>query len=64
MTNENQPLHENPLPTLLAAPRRTALLADHDNTIEVLVRLQAPDAPPDLPQRNPLHLSLVIDRPG
>lgn len=64
MTNKNQPLLESPLPTLLATPRRTALLADHHNTIEVLVRLQAPDAPPDLPQRNPLHLSLVIDRSG
>jgi Ca-activated chloride channel family protein len=64
MTNKKHPLHESPLPTLLATPRRTALLADHDNSIEVLVRLQAPDAPPDLAQRNPLHLSLVIDRSG
>jgi len=53
-----------PLPTLLATPRRPALLAEHDNTLEVLVRLQAPDAPAELPQRNPLHLSLVIDRSG
>jgi len=53
-----------PLPTLLATPRRPALLAEHDNTLEVLVRLQAPDAPAELPQRNPLHLALVIDRSG
>jgi Ca-activated chloride channel homolog len=60
-----QSLHNNsPLPTLLATPRRTALLASHDNTLEVLVRIQAPDAPANLPQRNPLNLSLVIDRSG
>jgi Ca-activated chloride channel homolog len=60
-----QSLHNNsPLPTLLATPRRTALLASHDNTLEVLVRIQAPDAPANLPRRNPLNLSLVIDRSG
>ena len=63
MTEWNQPQH-SPLPTLLATPRRTALLASHDNTLEVLVRIQAPDAPTSLPQRNPLNLSLVIDRSG
>ncbi len=63
MTERNQQ-QNNPLPTLLATPRRTALLASHDNTLEVLVRIQAPDAPANLPQRNPLNLSLVIDRSG
>ncbi len=63
MTEQNP--QKNPLlPTLLATPRRPALLAGHDNTLEVLVRVQAPDAPADLPQRNPLNLSLVIDRSG
>jgi Ca-activated chloride channel family protein len=63
MTEQNQ--HKNTsLPTLLATPRRAALLAGHDNTLEVLIRIQAPDAPADLPQRNPLNLSLVIDRSG
>jgi Ca-activated chloride channel family protein len=28
------------------------------------VRIQAPDAPAELPQRTPLHLALVIDRSG
>jgi len=51
-------------PTLILAPRRPALLAGHDNELEVLVRVQAPDAPAELPKRNPLHLSLVIDRSG
>ncbi len=63
MTEQNQQKN-TPLPTLLATPRRPALLADHDNTLEVLVRVQAPDAPANLPQRNPLNLSLVIDRSG
>jgi Ca-activated chloride channel family protein len=62
MTDNNQ--NAAFLPALVVTPRRPALLADHDNTLEVLVRLQAPDAPPDQPQRNPLHLSLVIDRSG
>jgi Ca-activated chloride channel family protein len=51
-------------PTLLVTPRRSALLAGHDNTLDVLVRVQAPDAPPDLPPRNPLNLAVVIDRSG
>ena len=63
MTEQNQQKNTS-LPTLLATPRRPALLAGHDNTLEVLVRIQAPDAPADLPQRNPLNLSLVIDRSG
>ena len=63
MTEQNQQ-QDTSLPTLLATPRRPALLAGHDNTLEVLVRIQAPDAPAELPQRSPLHLSLVIDRSG
>lgn len=62
MTDNNQ--NTSCLPALVVTPRRPALLADHDNTLEVLVRLQAPDAPPGLPPRTPLHLSLVIDRSG
>ena len=30
----------------------------------MLVRVQAPDAPAELPKRNPLHLAHVIDRSG
>ncbi len=51
-------------PTLIITARRPALLAGHDNELDVLVRVQAPDAPAELPARNPLHLSLVIDRSG
>ena len=51
-------------PTMIITPRRPALLAGHDNELDVLVRVQAPDAPAELPKRNPLHLALVIDRSG
>jgi Ca-activated chloride channel family protein len=51
-------------PTLLITPRRAALLAPHDNELDVLVRVQAPQAPAELPKRQPLHLALVIDRSG
>jgi len=61
MTEQTQP---NTLPVLLTTPRRPALLAGHDNTLEVLVRVQAPDAPPEWPGRGPLNLALVIDRSG
>jgi Ca-activated chloride channel family protein len=50
--------------TMIITPRRPALLAGHDNELDLLVRIQAPDAPAELPQRNPLHLALVIDRSG
>jgi Ca-activated chloride channel family protein len=52
------------IPTLLITPHRAALLAGHDNELDVLVRVQAPQAPAGTPSRNPLHLSLVIDRSG
>lgn len=61
--NENQAPHA-PLPQLLVTGRRPALLAGHDNTLDVLVRIQAPDAPLDAPERHPLNLALVIDRSG
>jgi len=51
-------------PAMIITARRPALLAGHDNELDVLVRVQAPDAPAELPKRNPLHLALVIDRSG
>ena len=52
-------------PILRLEPRRTALLAGHPNTLEVLVRVQAPPCParenePSLP----LNLAFVLDRSG
>jgi Ca-activated chloride channel family protein len=52
------------LPQLIVTPRRPALLAKHPNTLDVLVRVQAPDAPPTVAPRHPLHLALVVDRSG
>ncbi|NJK89870.1 MAG: hypothetical protein HC923_11060, partial [Myxococcales bacterium] len=45
-------------------PRRAARLLGHRTTVEVLVRIEAPDAPIELPPRPPLNLALVIDRSG
>lgn len=52
-------------PRLLLTPQRSALLAEHDNDLNVLVRVQAPEMP--LEQRSkrpPLHIALVLDRSG
>lgn len=50
--------------TLLTA-RRNGLRAGQDNTVDVLVRVQAPDAPEDVAAaRPPQALALVIDRSG
>jgi Ca-activated chloride channel family protein len=46
-------------------PRRAGLCAGKDNTVEVLVRIQAPEAPAGHgAQRPPQSLALVIDRSG
>jgi Ca-activated chloride channel family protein len=45
-------------------PRRAALLADHDNTLDVLLLARAPQAPETQPARSPLNLAIVIDRSG
>jgi Ca-activated chloride channel family protein len=46
-------------------PRRAGLCAGQDNVAEILVRIQAPDAPPGhAAQRPPQALALVIDRSG
>ena len=50
---------------ILMTPRRNALRAGHDNTVDVLVRVQAPDAPQrDTAVRPPQAIALVIDRSG
>lgn len=61
---------ESPLPpslstTVLLTPRRTGLRAGQNNTVDVLLRIQAPDLPPgDAAVRPPQALALVIDRSG
>lgn len=51
--------------TVVLTPRRAGLCSGQDNTVEVLVRIQAPDAPAGSgAQRPPQALALVIDRSG
>lgn len=50
-------------PTLLITPRVDAAPAA-GGTLDVLVRVQAPDTPDGAPARAPLRLALVIDRSG
>ena len=47
---------------LQLCPRKSALLLDHDNLLEVLVRVVGPPAPETAPVRKTLNLSLVIDK--
>lgn len=50
---------------LILAPRRAALLAGFDNQLDILVRLQAPDAPLEAKMERPLYgIGLVIDHSG
>jgi len=51
-------------PDLILLPRRSALLAGHRNTLDVLVRIQAPAAPDRDHVRPSLNLAIVIDRSG
>jgi Ca-activated chloride channel family protein len=52
-------------PTVVSTPRRKGLCARRDNTLDVLVRIQAPDAPAGSEARRPPQaLALVIDRSG
>lgn len=59
----NEPLAASTLVTL--TPLRAGLRAQDDNTVDVLLRVQAPDAPPgQVGERPPLAIALVIDRSG
>jgi Ca-activated chloride channel family protein len=50
---------------VVLSPRRVGLRAGQDNTVEVLVRIQAPDAPAGHAAERPAQaISLVIDRSG
>lgn len=63
--NTNVTTHLSLSSSVLMIPRRAGLRAGGDNTAEVLVRIQAPDAPSDHGAKRPPHaLALVIDRSG
>ncbi len=50
---------------LILTPRRPALLAGFDNQLDILVRLQAPDAPVEARMERPNYgIGLVIDHSG
>lgn len=52
-------------PTVLLQPLKSALIAGHAQRVQVLVRVQAPDADPTrVKPRPPYALALVIDRSG
>jgi len=52
-------------PLILVTPLKPALIDGVAQKLPVLVRVQAPDAPPSKKtERKPYHLSLVIDRSG
>jgi Ca-activated chloride channel family protein len=51
--------------TVVLTPRRAGLVSGQESTVEVLVRVQAPDAPSGHgAERPPQALALVIDRSG
>ena len=45
-------------------PDRAALLADQDNTLDVLLNIKPPGLPDAPRDRLPLNLAIVIDRSG
>lgn len=49
---------------LSLTPLRSGILSTHNSVIPVLVRVQAPMQPGEMPRRQPLNLSLVLDRSG
>ena len=49
---------------LILTPRRAALLAGFDNQLDILVRLQAPDAPAEAKRNGLYGIGLVIDHSG
>jgi Ca-activated chloride channel family protein len=58
MTNSNAP-------QLVLSPLKPALILGMAQKLPVLIRVQAPDAPPsEKKARKPYHLALVIDRSG
>jgi Ca-activated chloride channel family protein len=51
-------------PAVVLTPRRPALVSGFDNTVDILVRVQAPAAPQAAAEQSPLNLAIVLDRSG
>ncbi len=68
MTQTRSTATGNSSPQIILTPLKSALIAGHAQRVQVLVRIQAPDAKAadagEIRQRPPYHLALVIDRSG
>ncbi len=63
--NSTQTHAANNTPRIILTPLKSALIAGHAQRLQVLVRIQAPDADPaTIKPRPPYHLALVIDHSG
>ena len=52
------------IPELTIQSKKSAVLEGHTSTVQVLCKLLGADTPTELPERSPLHLSIVLDRSG
>jgi Ca-activated chloride channel family protein len=51
-------------PELTIQSKKSAIIAGHTTKVQLLCKLLGADTPTDLPERSPLHLSIVLDRSG
>ncbi len=51
-------------PKLTIQSKKPAIIAGHTTKVHLLCKLLGADTPTDLPERSPLHLSIVLDRSG
>lgn len=52
------------IPEVTIQSKKSAILAGHTSKVQVLCKLLGSDTPTELPERSPLHLSIVLDRSG
>lgn len=65
MTQTSKSTNSGNVPQIILTPLKSALIAGHAQRVQVLVRIQAPDADPaTIKPRPPYHLALVIDHSG
>ncbi len=51
-------------PTISIQAKKTAVLLGHSSKVQLLCKVLGADTPTELPERNPLHLALVLDKSG